>query len=197
MAKGLIETPAEQEAQLVEESLILGKEGRQAMHHRNIGIWKTALNHIIAMKSEATNNDLCSWKWLQHLINTLGDHGMSLEESSVENGIENVLQVKKMEWQKNIDQELEIIDLQQVPNKDIFCSQGGKPLPRKHAPDNPASSWTPVMALPMALYDDKWISQLTECQRESLKISKESFPWMKIVATLSWYVFLTCSVSES
>ncbi|KAI6110322.1 hypothetical protein EDD16DRAFT_1522329 [Pisolithus croceorrhizus] len=115
-------------------------------------------------KSEAANDDLCSWKWLQHLINTLGDH----------------------EWQKNIDQELEIIDLQQVLNKDIFCSQGRKPLPRKHAPDNPASSWAPVMALPMTLHDDRWILQLTEHQRESLKILKESFPWMKIVATLSW-----------
>ncbi|KAI6112802.1 hypothetical protein F5141DRAFT_1063147 [Pisolithus sp. B1] len=173
-AKGLIETPAEQEARLVEESLILGKESRQAMHCQNIGIWKTVLDRIIAMKSEATDDDLRSWKWLQHLINTLGDRGMSSEESSVENGIKN-----------NIDQELEIIDLQRVLDKDIFCSQGGKPLPRKRAPDNPASSRAPVMALPMALYDDKWILQLTERQRESLKISKESFPWMKIVATLS------------
>ncbi|KAI6102243.1 hypothetical protein F5141DRAFT_1065725 [Pisolithus sp. B1] len=170
MAKGLIETPAEQEAWLVEES-------RQAM--------KMVLDHIIVMKSEAADDDLHSWKWLQCLINTLGDHGMSLEESSVENGIENIFRVKKTERRKNIDQELEIIDLQQVLDKDIFCSQGRKPLPRKHAPDNPASSRAPVMALPMALYDDKWISQLTERQRESLKISKESFPWMKIVATLS------------
>ncbi|KAI6094165.1 hypothetical protein EV401DRAFT_2084644 [Pisolithus croceorrhizus] len=112
-----------------------------------------------------------------------GEHGMSSEESSVENGIENVLQVKKMEWQKNIDKELEIIDLQQILNKDIFCLQGAKPLPRKHAPDNPTSSQAPVTALPMALCNEEWILQLTEHQRGSLKISKEPFPWMKIIAT--------------
>ncbi|KAI5980495.1 hypothetical protein EDC04DRAFT_2917911 [Pisolithus marmoratus] len=102
---------------------------------------------------------------------------------SVENGIENVLQVKNLEWQKNIDKELEIVDLQQVVDKDIFCSQGAKPLPRKRAPDNPNSSQVPLMGLPMALYDDMWISQLTKLQRESLKISKDPFPWMKLVAT--------------
>ncbi|KAI5981631.1 hypothetical protein EDD15DRAFT_2147576, partial [Pisolithus albus] len=98
-AKGLMETPAEQEARLVENSLIQGKESRQATRRRNVGI---------------------CWKWLQRLIITLGDHGMSSEESSVENGIENVLRVKKMEWRKNIDQELEIIDLQRILDKDIF-----------------------------------------------------------------------------
>ncbi|KAI6097057.1 hypothetical protein F5141DRAFT_1067340 [Pisolithus sp. B1] len=141
------------------------------------------LNCIIMMKLEAPDDDLCSWQWLQCLINSLGEHGMSSEESSVENGVENVLQVKKMEWQKNIGKELEIIDLQQILDKDIFCLQGTKPLPRKCAPDNPTSSQAPVTALPMALYNDKWILQLTEHQRESLKISKEPFPWMKIVAT--------------
>ncbi|KAI5992984.1 hypothetical protein EDD15DRAFT_2136482, partial [Pisolithus albus] len=60
------------------------------------------------------------WQWLQRLINSLGEHGMSSEESSVENGIENVLRVKRMEWQRNIDKELDIIDLQRILDKDIF-----------------------------------------------------------------------------
>ncbi|KAI6117648.1 hypothetical protein EDD16DRAFT_1519889 [Pisolithus croceorrhizus] len=162
MAKGLIEMPAEQEAQLVEENLI------QKYHQR-----KTVLNCIITMKSEVPDDDLHNWQWLQHLIKSLGEHSMSSEESSVENGIEN----------KNIDKELVIIDLQQILNKDIFCSQGAKPLPRKHAPDNPTSSQAPVTALPVALYTEEWMSQLTECQRESLKTLKEPLPWMKIIAT--------------
>ncbi|KAI6099358.1 hypothetical protein EV401DRAFT_1894913 [Pisolithus croceorrhizus] len=135
------------------------------------------------MKSETSDDDLGSWKWLQRLINTLGEHSMSSEESSVENGIENVLRVKKLEWRRNIDKELEIVDLQRVLDKDIFCSQGSKPLPRKRAPDNPISSRVPVVGLPMALYDDTWILQLTERWRESLEISKAPFPWMKLVAT--------------
>ncbi|KAI5984007.1 hypothetical protein EDC04DRAFT_2615937 [Pisolithus marmoratus] len=183
-AKGLIETPAEHEARLVEESQRLGKESRQATRRRNkYHRRKTVLDRIVAMKSEDPDDDLRSWKWLQRLINTLGEHGMSSEESSVENGIENVLRVKNLEWRKNINKELEIVDLQRVVDKDIFCSQGAKPLPRKRAPDNPNSSRVPLTGLPTALYDDMWISQLTELQRESLKISKDPFPWMKLVAT--------------
>ncbi|KAI6124121.1 hypothetical protein EV401DRAFT_2069071 [Pisolithus croceorrhizus] len=163
--KGVPETPAEHEARL-------------KYHHR-----KTVLDRIVAMKSETSNDDLGSWKWLQRLINTLGEHGMSSEESSVENGIENVLRVKKLEWRRNIDKELEIVDLQHVLDKDIFCSQGSKPLPRKRAPNNPISSQVPVVGLPMALYDDMWILQLMERRRESLEISKGPFPWMKLVAT--------------
>ncbi|KAI6013436.1 hypothetical protein PISMIDRAFT_24160 [Pisolithus microcarpus 441] len=174
MAKGLMETPAEQEARLVEENLMLGKESRQATFHQNkYSQRKTVLDCIVMTKSEAPDDDLCNWQWLQCLINSLGEHGMSSEESSVENGIKN----------RNIDKELDIIDLQWILNKDIFCPQGAKPLPRKHAPDNPTSSRDPVPALPAALYNEEWISQLTEHQRESLKILKEPFPWMKIVAT--------------
>ncbi|KAI6094496.1 hypothetical protein EDD16DRAFT_1721629 [Pisolithus croceorrhizus] len=173
--KGVPETPAEHEARLVEDSRRLGKE----KYHRR----KTVLDRIVAMKSETSDDDLGSWKWLQRLINTLGEHSMSSEESSVENGIENVLRVKKLEWQRNIDKDLEIVDLQRVLDKDIFCSQGSKPLPRKCAPNNPISSRVPVVGLPMALYDDMWILQLMERWRESLEISKAPFPWMKLVAT--------------
>ncbi|KAI6007819.1 hypothetical protein EDC04DRAFT_2611333 [Pisolithus marmoratus] len=89
------------------------------------------------MKSEDPDDDLQSWKWLQRLINTLGEHSMSSEESSVENGIENVLRVKNLEWQKNINKELETVDLQQVIDKDIFRSQGTKPLPRNFSKPRP------------------------------------------------------------
>ena len=59
---------------------------------------------MIAMKSDVqappgeANVDVTSWQWLHRLIETLGEHGMSSEESSVENGVENVLHVKQMEW---------------------------------------------------------------------------------------------------
>ncbi|KAI6013658.1 hypothetical protein PISMIDRAFT_19407 [Pisolithus microcarpus 441] len=147
----------------------LTTKGGKKVDRPHVAETKTVLERIVVMKSEAPDDDLRSWKWLQRLINTLGEHGMSSEESSVENGIENVLRVKKLEWRRNIDKELEIVDLQRVLDKDIFCSQGSKPLPRKRAPDNPISSRAPVVGLPMALYDDTWILQLTECQRERLE----------------------------
>jgi len=78
------------------------------------------LDTIITIKSEDLHDDLLSWKWLQRLIKTLGEDGMSSEESSVENSVTNVLRVKNMDWRRNIEKELEIIDLQRVIDKDIF-----------------------------------------------------------------------------
>jgi len=49
------------------------------------------LDTIITIKSEDLHDDLPSWKWLQCLIKTLGEDGMSSEESSVENSVMNVL----------------------------------------------------------------------------------------------------------
>jgi len=122
------------------------------------------LDNIIAIKSEDLNDDLPSWKWLQCLIKTLGEDGMSSEESSVDNSVTNVLQVKSMDWQRNIKKELEIVDLQQIIDKDIFSLQGSRPLPRKYALDNPVTSQDMVMGLPKALYNSLWMSELNERQ---------------------------------
>lgn len=144
------------------------------------------LKQLVVMKSEGqaspgdANADLSSWKWLRHLIKTLGEHGMSSEESSVENGIENVLQVKQMYWRRNIDRELDIIDRECIIDGDIFSPQGSKPLPRKRAADNPTTSSKPKTGLPLALYDSAWFSQLTERQSEALAPSKENFLWKKV-----------------
>jgi len=86
-----------------------------------------------------------------------------------------------MDWRRNIEKELEIIDLQRVIDKDIFFPQGSRPLPRKRAPDNPVTSRDPVMGLPKVLYDSLWMSELNEHHKESLKILGEKFPWMKVV----------------
>jgi hypothetical protein len=45
-----------------------------------------------------TEEDFSAWWWLQQLVKTLGEGGMSLEESDVENDIETVLCVKNMVW---------------------------------------------------------------------------------------------------
>ena len=139
------------------------------------------LDNIITIKSEDLNDNLPSWKWLQHLIKTLGEDGMSSEESSVENSVTNVLRVKNMDWQRNIKKELEIVDLQRIIDKDIFSPQGSRPLPRKHAPDNPVTSRDPIMGLPKVLYNGLWMLELNERQKGSLKISDEKFPWMKVI----------------
>lgn len=107
---------------------------------------------------------------------------MSSEESGVENRVESILRVKNIEWRRNIDRELEIVDLQRVLDVDIFSPQGSRPLTRRREPDNPTSSRAVVKGLPLAMYDGAWIAQLTERQMESLDVSRETFRWMKVVA---------------
>ncbi|KAG6373284.1 hypothetical protein JVT61DRAFT_6406 [Boletus reticuloceps] len=129
---------------------------------------------------EESAADLASWKWLHRLIKMFGKHGMSSEESSVENGVENVLRVKQMNWQRNIDRKLDIIDRECILDCDIFVPQGSKPLSRKRAHDNPATSRKQVTGLPVALYNSPWFLQLTERQAEALQPSEEVFVWKKI-----------------
>ncbi|KAI6124736.1 hypothetical protein EDD16DRAFT_1893538 [Pisolithus croceorrhizus] len=181
-SKGVLETPTETEARLVEGRIQMGKDSRQANHrqnkyHRRVMV----LDEMVKSKSEAQDDDLQSWKWLRSLIKTLGEHGMSSEESSVENGVENVLRVKNMPWRRNIDRELEIVDFQCLLDTDIFSPQGSKPLTRKRSPDNPSTTRDVVKALPLALYDGAWFAQLTERQIEALNVPQQTFSWMKVV----------------
>ncbi|KAI6041830.1 hypothetical protein EDC04DRAFT_2978830 [Pisolithus marmoratus] len=165
-ATGHLETPGEVEARLINERTQAGKESRQATCHRNkYERRKLILDHIAALKSDTYDDDLPSWQWLGRLIKTLGEHGMSSEESAVENGVENVLQ---------------IVDLQHTVDIDIFSLQGSHPLRRIRATENPTTKRDAVKGLPLALYDGAWIAGLTERQKESLEISTALFPWMKV-----------------
>ncbi|KAI6145976.1 hypothetical protein BKA82DRAFT_4016137 [Pisolithus tinctorius] len=177
-----LETPVETEACLVKERMQMGKESRQANHHQNISLI-LILDQMVKLKSEVQDDDIQSWKWLQHLIKTLGEHGMSSEESSVENGVENILRVKNMPWRRNIDQELEIRDFQCILDTDVFSPQGSKPLTHKCAPDNPSTTCSAAKALPLALYNGAWIAHLTKCEIEALDVPQQTFPWMKVVIT--------------
>ncbi|KAI6159045.1 hypothetical protein EDD17DRAFT_1762978 [Pisolithus thermaeus] len=199
-SKGVLETPTETEVHLVEGRIQMGKDSRQANRHQNISLQLShdpllistlvgqkyhcrvmVLDEMVKSKSEVQDDDLQSWKWLQSLIKTLGEHGMSSKESSVENGVENVLRVKNMPWRRNIDRELEIVDFQCLLDTDIFSPQGSKPLTRKCSPDNPSTTCDVVKALPLALYDGAWFAQLTERQIEALNVPQQTFSWMKVI----------------
>lgn len=181
-SKGVLETPTETEAHLVEGRIQMGKDSRQANRRWNKYHCRVmVLDEMVKSKSEAQDDDLQSWKWLRSLIKMLGEHGMSSKESSVENGVENVLRVKNMPWCRNIDRELEIVDFQRLLDTDIFSPQGSKPLTRKRSPDNPSTTHDAVKALPLALYDGAWFAQLTERQIEALNVPQQTFSWMKVV----------------
>ncbi|KAG0699829.1 hypothetical protein DFH29DRAFT_780472, partial [Suillus ampliporus] len=58
--------------------------------------------------------------WRAAQPKTLGDGGMSSEESDIENDVECVLRVKNMAWRRGIERELNIIDNQRVLDDEIF-----------------------------------------------------------------------------
>ncbi|KAG1880916.1 hypothetical protein F4604DRAFT_1547564, partial [Suillus subluteus] len=104
-AKGGLETPAEVEQRLItkkDESL---KVTRQTTCRKN---------------TDEDEEDLPAWQWLQKLVRTLGEAGMSSEESDVKNDIKTVLRVKNMTWRRAIERELDIIDHQRMLDDDIF-----------------------------------------------------------------------------
>ncbi|KAG1875741.1 hypothetical protein F4604DRAFT_1540496, partial [Suillus subluteus] len=109
-AKGILETAAEVEERLITKRGENLKSVRQTTRRRN---------HIIKLKDDE-DDDLPAWMWLQKLIKTLGDGGMSSEESDVENDVQCVLRVKNMAWRHGIERELNVIDHQRVLDDDVF-----------------------------------------------------------------------------
>lgn len=105
---------------------------------------------------------------------------MSSEESAVENDIEHVLRVKKMEWRRCVDRELDIIDVERLVDSDIFSPRGAKPVKRVRALDNLVSSRKAVTGLSVDLYDGAWFLGLTQREIESLDMSPDKFVWMKV-----------------
>ena len=139
------------------------------------------LDHVVALKMETGDNDLTAWEWLQRLVKMLGEHGMSSEESAGENEVEPVLYIKRLEWRRCIDRELDIIDAERMLDSDIFSPRGAKPVKRIRAPGNPVGSRDAVNGLPVDFYDAAWFGDLTQRQIEALNLSKDNFVWMQIM----------------
>ncbi|KAG2744761.1 hypothetical protein P692DRAFT_20877833 [Suillus brevipes Sb2] len=174
-AKGGLETPAEVEQRLImkkDESL---KVTRQTTRRKNkYSRRATVLDHLVKYKTDENEEDLPAWQWLQKLVMTLGDAGMSSEESDVKNDIEMVLRVKNMTLRRAIEQELDIINHQRMVDDDIFAPQGSKPMKRICSSGNPKTSRTEMDSLPKALYNKEWLAGLTKRQIERLSISDEN-----------------------
>ncbi|KIK20280.1 hypothetical protein PISMIDRAFT_13113 [Pisolithus microcarpus 441] len=182
--KGTLEMPAETETRLVAERETLLKANRQTTHRHNKYCRRTTVvKNLVKLKMEENEDDIDAWKWLKDLITSLGKHGMSSEESGVENEVEVVLHVKNLPWHRSIERELDLIDLQRLLDRDIFALQGARPLQRIRAPGNLASARPAIKGLPIALYDRSWIAELSQWQLEALHIADTPFPWMKIAVS--------------
>ncbi|KAI6135461.1 hypothetical protein EV401DRAFT_2063117 [Pisolithus croceorrhizus] len=129
---------------------------------------------------EGNEDDAGAWKWLQRLVKTLGEHGMSSDESDIGNDVEEVLRVKNMGWRRSIARELDLVDLQWLVDTDIFAPQGSRPMRRIRAPGNLESCRDAVKGLPLSLYDSAWVASLRQHQLDELNTCEEQFSWMQI-----------------
>ncbi|KAG1833607.1 hypothetical protein DFJ58DRAFT_670850 [Suillus subalutaceus] len=103
-AKGILETVAEVEERLVTKRDENLKSVCQTTRRQNKYICRAKiLQHVIKLKKDDEDDDLPAWMWLETLIKTLGDGGMSSEESDVGNDLQCVLWVKKMAWHHGIE----------------------------------------------------------------------------------------------
>ncbi|KAG2365220.1 hypothetical protein BDR07DRAFT_1374482 [Suillus spraguei] len=161
-AKGCLETVEEVEERLIAKR---GENLKSKYLHR-----AKVLEQVIELKKDGEDDDLPAWQWLQKLVKTLGDRGMSSEESDIKNDVECVLWVKNMAWRHGIE----------VLDNDIFAPQGSKPMKRIRALGNSMTVRNPVTGLPKALYNGRWIDGLTGGQVERLNVSDETFRWMKV-----------------
>jgi hypothetical protein len=139
---------------------------------------------MVQLKREEGATDVAAWKWMEQLLQYLGEDGMSSDESDVEGELDTtVFRVKTMLWRRNIDRELDIIDKQRLKDKDLFSPRGSKPGPRIRHYLNPPSDRHHVSNLPREFYDDDWFRALAPNERRfSVDPSKEKFKWMKIGA---------------
>ncbi|KAG1719474.1 hypothetical protein EDB19DRAFT_1648145, partial [Suillus lakei] len=102
--KGALETAAEVEVRLNTKKDETLKAVHQSTRRRNKYVQRTkVLKYLVELKSDQKHEDLAAWQWLQRLVKILGDHGMSSEESDVENKFECVLRVKNMGWRRGIE----------------------------------------------------------------------------------------------
>ncbi|KAF8584561.1 hypothetical protein K439DRAFT_1616648 [Ramaria rubella] len=149
---------------------------------------KTA-ESMVALKKDAGATEAIIWQWLLDMLKTLGQDGMSLEESDYEtnDSIHSVLHPKNLPWRHNIKEELKILDDQRHLDQDIFAPQGAKPVQRIHSPRNPQTNQKPPTGLPKIFYDEEWLSdQTTHYVEKTLKVSSAKFSLMRIEARKRW-----------
>jgi hypothetical protein len=125
--------------------------------------------------------DLPQWKFLQRLICTLGQHGMSSDETSGEE--KQIVRVYRKPWRRDIEGQLSLIDGVKEQWPQLFFRRQG---PRRQVKlctalqARPISSSPPPENLPIALFDPNWYTAQTPFKIRSLKASDEKFRWIAV-----------------
>jgi hypothetical protein len=119
-------------------------------------------------------------EWLLVVLQRLGTDGMSSEDIEVESALETLYRVRVLEWRRNIDRELAMIDNMRYDDVNIYAPQGSKPGQRIRG-NALKTSRDPVCRLPLPFYDEDWYAGLSSNFKETvLCVSKEQFQWLSL-----------------
>lgn len=141
------------------------------------------VNETMDCKEQEHAPDVKNWKWLQSVLVTLGEDGMSSEDSDTDGHIEVIYRQRIMYWRRDIEEELRLIDQEHRRLGQTQSRRGAKLAPRRRGIGNQRSDRDPVKKLPLCFYDEKWISSKSDKYIErTLKPSTESFKWRELMA---------------
>jgi hypothetical protein len=126
-----------------------------------------------------SGNDLEVWKWLKSLMSTLGDEGMSSDESSTEDHWQ-VFVAKLMAWRRDCRDYMDIMDRERVEG-DLFERRGHQPEHRVRRASCAASSRKVPEGLPKAVYSPEWVNSLDQrCKHSIYKPGEAQLEWKMI-----------------
>lgn len=139
-------------------------------------------NDTIDCKEQEEAADTNNWKWLRSVLEELGEDGMSSEESDNDGDIEIVYRPKIMEWRRNMDKELKILDDENRRLAKTRSQRGAKLVPRRRSAGNKLSSRDPVCGLPVCFYKESWLAKQTDAYVErTLNLSQKKFRWRDLL----------------
>jgi hypothetical protein len=136
---------------------------------------------MIELKREDDADDLDAWEFLHDVLETLGEDGISSDESDIDTrtGTE-VYYSKKMPWRRDVAHEMTIIDRERGKDRQIRSRRGAKEVVRvKNGAKGDTRRSAPT-GRPKSFYDKEWLRAQSKQNRRALEISGEDFNWLDI-----------------
>ncbi|KAK0487934.1 hypothetical protein IW261DRAFT_1415544 [Armillaria novae-zelandiae] len=139
------------------------------------------VTNVIALKTESNAPDLQYWNLLKKILEQLGHHGMSPEESGTQmsNGMTmQVFIVRLCKWRApQVTEHLKLIDnMGKLPA--LQGRKASRPTERVWS-DTDYDGRAPP-GLPRAMYNDAWLKDLSRASVEELQISEEAFEFLNL-----------------
>ena len=139
--------------------------------------------------------DQNQWKQFLQIIETLGKEGMSSDESADDELTHRqCYRVSVLLWRRDLDAIMDKIDGARFGPQSGYSARGSRPTPRQRqsralafveAGDVLTSRREPIVSLPLAFYDEKWLEGRSRDYIEQvLCVSEERFDWVTQVANM-------------